>query len=219
MSEANVYGPIVTRRRVATWLRDHIGIGASGYFPGYLRDVQRIEGWADEEPDPTKWPEPFIASRFTFSEDTVINLVENDLPALILGSPGLSGAPMMHGEDRALEGAFVFGCHALVSGNDEDSTDRLMGEYTAALRALLAQQTMIGGGVASIQGIADEGYDALPQYASRTLAAGTVTVLVVVEELVHAVKGPMGIPDDPNLDPGPFATIETTSLTVDRLED
>lgn len=222
MSIANVYGPIVTKRRVATWLRDHL-LGedlVSGWFPHYLREVQRIEGWAAEEPDVANWPPTFRAHRFTTSETTVLNLPENALPALLIGSPGLRGEPQIHGEYKAMEGVWIFGLHALVSGNDEDSTDRLAGEYAAALRALCAQERVIGDGVAEIAAVSDEAYDGIPQYASRTLAAGTVTVLVVVDEMVHTAKGPTEVPADPDAEPGAYPIIETADrVTIDRMED
>lgn len=214
MSETNLYGRIITRRQIGEALRDHILAG----FEHYLRDVQRDTGWEDVDPDPANWPVPYIHTRFTWSETEVVNLVENDLPALILGSPGLLEAPMQEG-DGEQSGTFVFGLHSLVSGLDENWTDRLMGEYVAALWALVTQRPDVGGGI-MIGKVADVGYDALGQVASRTLAAGTVTVPVVVEEVVNARMGPGGdLPDDPDLDPGPFAEMLTGDLTVDRIGD
>lgn len=213
MSVTNVYGPIVTRRAVGVSLRDHVLL----HFPGYLRDVQRQEGWADEDADPDNWPPPYVHTQFSWSADEVIKLAENDTPALILGCPGILGEPQVHGEDKAHEASFVFGLHSLVSSIDSDWTDRLMGEYVAALWALCAQQPEVNDNVGEIK-VVDVGYDALGQFASRTLAAGTVTVRVVVEEVVHAMKGPLAPPDDPNVDPGPFPEVEVTELTVDKLE-
>jgi hypothetical protein len=214
VSVTNVYGPIVTRRQVGVELRDHI----FAFFPGYLRDVQRQTGWAvDVDADPDLWAPPYIHSQFSWDADQVVKMAENDLPALILGCPGILGEPQHHGEDSAVEGAFVFGLHSLVSGMDADWTDRLMGEYVAALWALCDQQPEVSANVGSIQ-VVDVGYDALGQVASRTLAAGTVTVRVVVEEVLHAAKGPLAPPDDPNVDPGGDPEVLTTELTVDRLE-
>lgn len=222
MSEANLYGPIVTRRRVATLLRDHL-LGANfvaegGWALHYLREVQRIEGWAAIDPDPANWPPAFRSHRFTVSENTVVNLPENDLPALLIGSPGLARSPEVSGEERELEGTWVVGLHALVSGNDEDSTDRLAGEYAAALMAACAQQRVIGDDLAEIVAVSDMAFDPLPQFASRTLAAGTVTVSVVVEDMVRMLRGPVTLPADPDVDPGELVEIDTASLTVDRLE-
>jgi hypothetical protein len=219
MSEVNLYGPIVTRRQIGVALRDHL-IGEDGWFPFYLREVQRLTGWADELPDAfDDWPPTFASHRFTVSETTVLNLPENDLPALLIGSPGIVGEPQTHSEDKALEGAWAFGLHALVSADDEDSTDRLAGEYAAALMAACAQQRKLGNGFATIESVSDMAFDAIPQYASRTLAAGTVTVLVVVEEMVHSGKGPTELPADPNVDPGADPEVLTTTLTVDHMED
>lgn len=215
MSASNLFGPIVTRRMVARTLAVHV----LEWTPDYLGEVSRLARVPDDDvPDDAKWLPDFQAVRYVPSETTVVNLPENKLPALIVGTPGFAEAPRVEQEQGEHSQVWAFGLHAVVSGQDEDSTDRLVGEYAAALRTLLLQQSKISDHV-SVAAQRDEGYDGLPVAASRTLGAGTVTVLVVVENALHELKGPLTPSEDPQADPGPLATVDgdALELTVTRL--
>lgn len=143
----------------------------TGRTPGSL---PRVRAWTTA-PDFEKWP-------------------EDQLPCVLLLSPGLAEAPMMDGAG-AYRAQFGLGIAAIVSTARMDETALLAKLYCAALRTCLIQKQSLEGFAAGVTWL-DENYDDLPSIDDRSLGAGQAIFAVQVDEVTQRWNGP-ATPGDP----------------------
>jgi hypothetical protein len=218
----NLYGPMLTRSRIHRAVIAHVKL----WIPHYLAEVQRQEGVRADGVTalgPTDLPLP---KSWRPTPGEVRKWPEDQLPAVIFGSPGLGSGGTRKDGEGAYSGAWIISLSAVVGGRDLDTTEWLAGMYTAALRLLMVQQPRVQG--LDVQGARweDEGYDPLPADAGRSLAAGTCTFTLELGGLANAAYGPAAPTDDPTTypqppgdpgdDPGPFPTVEEFELDIER---
>lgn len=138
---------------------------------------------------------------------------EDQLPGAVVVAPGLADQPRRSGDGR-LEGTWVVGVAVVTSGQDRTGSITLCELYVAAVRAMLLQHPSLGGFAESTQWV-DERYDDLADDA-RTMAAGTLQLLVTVPNILDLKKGPADVPpDDPYALPTDWPSIETVFVQVD----
>lgn len=189
----SLFGPL----RHGGEIEDAVLASLQLWLPDYLREVERqagldaevLEGprsigWA---PEMTKWP-------------------EDQLPSLIVVSPGTSEDPERDGEG-VHRARFALNVGVVASAADERDTRRLAQLYGAVVRGCLLQHRILAE---EIQVVAwnGEGYDDIPQAAEmrRTVALGLNRFTVEIGDLVSDTQGP-GEPTDGG-DPGDWPVID-----------
>lgn len=172
------------------------------WFPTYLAEVERQESL-----DAQSIPLPR-------SYDTVNEFrkwPENQLPAVIVVSPGLAEVPLTEGDGRT-RATWVVGIGVVVSARDKRSTGNLAKLYAAVVRALMMQQQSLGGiGMGSTW--RHETYTDIPADDERTLGACQVIFEVECGDVVSQSKGLPAPPEDPYTDPD-WPTVETADAQV-----
>jgi hypothetical protein len=209
----NVYGRIITRGDVRDAGIEHLKRWSKAYIGEVA--VQRGKGRCDL---------PGFRS-FRFSTEGVDKWAEDQLPACVVVCPGLADTPNRQG-DGLHDGEWALGVGVIVSGRDQESTDELVGIYTAAVRAAMVQHPSLpqwveelGKFVPFASGMRWIDEDAIPDLGfddSRTIAGGRVALGVYVDSVVDSFGGPKTAPADPCVDPGDWGTVQATPLTTEQ---
>lgn len=210
MSEANVYGPLVTLPQVGWAVRAHV----RRWQADYVREVERAVAFGPDGATPHEVGRLPLFRSFRRAP-RVDKWPEDQLPACIFGSPGLADAPRRDGRGR-YSGEWVVALTAVASGADAETTEWLCGIYVAALRLLLDQQPLVPGLEVESVRWADEAYDELPFHRGRTLMAGTATFELALKDIASSAHGPLEPAADPVPDPGPFPEVQSTDLILER---
>jgi len=180
----SIFGRIVLPQHVRAAVAETIGAFAADY----LAEIER----AEELPPKTL---PLPRSYVTRVDDRLENWPENQLPAVIVMSPGTGAQPSVdsEGEYRA---RWAVNVAVVASANTEDATSDLAGYYAGAVRALLVQQGTLRG-FASGTIWKGERYGDLPADAGRTLATSIEVFEVSVEDVVTRGEGPRKPSEEP----------------------
>ena len=169
----------------------------SAWLPVYLREIEIQRGWPDDKRLPN------ARSYTVFSR--LDHFDEQQLPAVVVSSPGLAGAPKMEGTG-AYTAIWNVNIAVIVSAMDQASTNTLAKIYAAAVRGIMVQKPSIGGfAVHSVW--TNESYDDLGSSdGERTFAVGVGEFAVMVEDVVNKMGGPRTYqfiePPDPETQPG-----------------
>lgn len=202
-----IFKQIITRQDVELQVIDTL----KDWFDTYLAEVERQNAL-----DVRQLPRPRSYSRRNEFE----RWPEDQIPAVIVISPGLVEPPVANGSGE-FRGYWGVGVAVIAEGQDTDNTRDLVGYYTAAIRALILQRPSLGG---FAMGVTWEGehYDDISDVEmGRTLASGQVVFQVEVEGIVSTKAGPV-TPDTPPVDPPPVSPAWpiATEVTADiELED
>lgn len=165
-AEGPVYGRIITGatvERQALWvLREHTD--------RYLREVERQEG---REPSTLQRPRAYIpASEFS-------RRPEDQLPVVVVISPGLADQPRRLGEGT-VTATWMLAVGVVCSASAGETRVREnMQLYVAAMSALMLGQQSLGGLAEGVDQL-DESYDDAPFDAARSLIAGQAIFQVTV---------------------------------------
>ena len=127
---------------------------------------------------------------------------EDQLPAVVIVSPGTIGVPELHSGTYDAVYGLVVGVYC--SASTDRATHDLVRLWCAALRACLLQSPSLGG-VASGLRFVDESYDQVDIEARRSLGAGICGFEARVNAIVDATAGPLTGLDPP--DGGPWPTV------------
>lgn len=182
----SIFGQVLTRSN----LEDAVVALLRKWMDTYLAEVERQNGI------PVRTlPRPRSIERRNAFE----HWVEEQLPSLVVVSPGTVGPPRKRGGGSYVA-EWAVGIAAIAGGKDANSTRDLVDLYTAAVRMLILQRP-------SLEGFAigatweDEHYDDIADSdVGRTMASGQVVFQITVEDLVFANAGPI-TPDDPPTTP------------------
>jgi hypothetical protein len=142
----------------------------------------------------------------------VEKMPEDQTPAVIVGSPGLTEAPQADGQGvYSASWRVLLGVHLSARGND--NALRLVRLYTLALRALAVQQQLIDPELAVMRvDWRDERYDVLASIDDRTVCTGVVELAVSVYEITSRHAGPLEPSiSDPTRRPGPPPSSPTST--------
>jgi hypothetical protein len=120
---------------------------------------------------------------------------EDQLPCVLLVSPGLTEPPRAEGNGH-YRASFGLGVAAIVSTARDHDTEELAKLYVAALRTCLVQQRSLDGFAAGIEWL-DETYDDLPSEDWRSLGAGQAVFAVEVADIARRFTGPPHPTDPP----------------------
>lgn len=192
-----IFGTIVTR----TELENAAKLTIQTWISTYLAEVERqhsVVAGSYERP-----------RSYTTTNDFE-RWDENQLPAIIIVSPGQSAPPEKQGDGK-YRTTWALGIGVVCSGNDEAETREMVDIYTAAIRTLLIQRPSLGQFASGLT-YEDERYDEMSTAKRRSLQAGYVICSVKVDNVADASGGPI-TPSDPPVpatDPIPDWPIATS---------
>lgn len=164
----------------------------TGRDPGSL---PRIRSWTTA-PDFEKWP-------------------EDQLPAVLLISPGLVEVPRPDGQGL-YRAQFSLGIAVIVSSALIDMTAELGKLYCAVHRLCILQHQSLEGFAAGVTWL-DENYDDLPSIDDRSLGAGKAIFSVEVHNISRRWNGPPTPPEDVSEPPTPDTDPIPPDPTVERV--
>jgi hypothetical protein len=207
MSEANLYGRIVTPNQVEQAMAACVG----EWINDYLGELERIEGY-----DVGVLARP----KGTITASEFAKWPEDQVPLILVLSSGLGGAPRRARGNGSYEAGWTVAVCAIVSDITEEATRRLAGAYAGAIRAAVMQHKMLTSslypdGFASFLTWRDEKYGDIPFADTRTLDSCRVVFNVGVENVVTEQAGPREPSAAPGEDPGPLPTVKEVDITVE----
>lgn len=158
------------------------------WMPTYLAEVERQYQMGQGSLPP-------IRSASTNNEFS--KWPEEQLPALIVISPGSAGADSIKMEgDGTYRVAWVVGLAVIVSAKDKSSTLTLAKRYGAAIAGAILQHPSLSGYAEGVQW-EDVRYNDLPEDSERTLASVQMVFRIEVRNVLTAGLGPR----EPIVDP------------------
>jgi hypothetical protein len=182
------------------------------WFPVYVREV---ELQATIPQDSLPLPKSYLTA------DRVDRNNADQLPSIVVVSPGLSGKRPLQEGDGTFRCFFSIGVGIFVAGNDRTTTKRLVRTYTAVVRTIMLQKQSLGGFAAGTNWL-DESYDDDFNFTdNQTIGAGQVVLEVEVDGVVNRFAGPAvygGPPPDPDPDTQPgsdWGTSDTVSAFIE----
>jgi hypothetical protein len=198
MTSTNVFGPSVSgatvERRIAEFVEP--------FLNDYIAEAERIDGWATGE---IERPLSVVPA------SNLDRWPEDQLPVLVVVSPGITGTPERRG-DGSYRAVFGVQFAPVVSADTEANTRRLAQAHALAMRLLVVQHGGLGGIASDVRWIG-ESYDAIPFEQTRTLQAGLVAFNVGVEAVASEAYGlPEPLPDPQTPGQWPEATVVDTKV-------
>lgn len=196
------------------------------WFETYTVELQQQINWTGNDiPPPRSWTTRNHFDRFP----------EDQLPAIIVVSPGLAGKPVKDGTQR-YRTVWDLAIAVICSARDEPSTKSLARFYCGVVRAIMVQHRSLGGIASGLEWV-DESYDEImdEQDTARVLASGQVSFRIEVDGTVSGRGGPR-VPlapiepgtdgwtssgrfplPDPDTQPGStFPVVETVNVTLNK---
>lgn len=208
MSQANVFGPIVTAKQV----EGAVVAMLDEWMPDYLSELER----QDEDYAPGEMARPrdiVIASEFERRDEV-------QLPCIVVISDGLTGKPERKG-DGTYDAEWRIGVAAIVSDVDEAETRSLAQTYATAIRLAMVQHkrlksTLHPTGFADWMTWEGEGYADVSFNAARSFFAGQVLFTVGVENVAKEAVGPrQPSGEEVSGDPGPLPTLHEVDIDAE----
>jgi hypothetical protein len=180
------------------------------WLPTYIAELERQTGR-----DRGSLPTPRAWRTANVSVNELATWPEDQLPALLVVSPGLADRPELIG--GVYTGHWALGVAVITSARDKETTGTLAKLYGAAIRAVLVQHPTLEGFAAHIDWV-DDNLDEVPHERQRTLGAAINVFEITVDDVLTVAGGP--IEPDPKPDPtepyDPLGTVDTVTVTVEQ---
>ena len=199
------YGLIVAGPLLEVAVVEHL----RAWLPAYRVEVVRQfnEQTGASVPDTALKPIRSFVSAAAFDK-----LPEDQMPCIVLESPGLTDKPEVRG-DGQVDMTFGLVIGVVSPGKDADDTRLTNRLYGAAIAAIMVQQRVQHPNVSTVT-LTDLAYDAIPFDEHRTIAATRATFDVVMPNVLNRRAGPLEPPADPLAShPAPFIA-ETVDVTL-----
>lgn len=181
------------------------------WFPVYIRELE-LQHAIPLGALPN--PRSFITT------DKLDREAADQMPAIVIVSPGLSGRSPRQEGDGTFRCFFHVAAGVFVSSHSRQETKKLVRYYTAIARTILLQKQSLGG-YASGTTWQDESYDDNFSFTDeQTVGAGQVVFEVEVAGVVNRFGGPASsaLPD-PDEQPGStWPLVEKVTATVNLKE-
>src|SRR5690349_10466479 len=193
MTVTDIFGPIFSGDQ----LEDAVIETLQKWLPTYIREVELQRGLA--LPADGRIPKP----RTYTTRNEFTTFPEDQLPLIVVVSPGLVAPPRADGEGRYV-GWFALGIAAVVSASGKANTRRLARQYGAAVRSCILQKSWLEGAATGVEW-RDESYDDLPnEDKEKSVSAVQMIFQVQVDNITTRWTGPAYPfePGDPYTNPG-----------------
>ena len=206
----DIFGRIIDGSQVEDAMMNHL----RKWLPVYLQELeyQRFRN-RDQIPHPRSIQAVKDLEQFD----------ENQLPAIIVMSSGLSDTPVHYG-DGSYSASWDVNVATVVTASDAESTRKLAKLYGAAVRAVVVQKPSLGGFASGADWL-DESYDDLPGVdEERTFAVTSMYFSVSVDSVINRLGGPRTYPfiepPDEDTQPGShWPLAETVTVEVEPVEE
>jgi hypothetical protein len=201
-----IFENIVDADQVEGWVRDTLEL----WFNTYMREFELAQGIdVDTLPRPRSWR---VA-------ETVDREATDQLPTVVIVSPGLNGDRPMQEGDGSFRAIWTVGVGIFVSAATREDTKRLVRWYGAIIRAIMLQKQSFGGNADGSSWL-DESYDDNFNFTDdQTISAGQVIFDVEVANVITRFAGPTDPIPDPDTQPGSqwgVVTKEKTFIDVKK---
>lgn len=201
---ANIFQPILS----ADLIEDSIQEQIETWIETYLSEMERQRGMEAG----------FLQRPLSYTHLTKFSrpFLEDQLPCVAIVSPGLAEQPKGYGSGmyRAKWQVVVAAVVSAGSEDEKEVTNRNAKMYSAALRAIMVQQSPPCNGFVGTTWI-DEDYTELPPHLSRSMAVTTDIFTCEFEEVVNRMRGPNAVPEDPRAEPAPVPSVQSPVPPVD----
>jgi len=200
----SIFKTVVNANQVEAAVRDTLRT----WFNTYLRETELQWGIPSRS-----IPEPLS---YIIAQDNARE-AEDQLPAVVIVSPGLSDEPLKEG-DGTYRAPWQVGIGIFASAKDRSSTEQLIRYYCAVIRAIMLQKRSLGGFADNVVW-SDESYDELDFDDERTISAGLVDFIVEVAGVVDGNAGPtVTVPPDPDTLPGSNWPLVTDVIITEEVK-
>lgn len=142
---------------------------------------------------------------------------QDQLPAVIVVSPGITGTPKKTGTN-VYRAKFTLGVGIVIALATQEQNRKMIGTYAAAIRKMFLDKPSLGGFAMGTEWVG-ENFEDLPDDSRRSIAYGSVLFVVEVDGVAVGRTGPPTAdppPIDPLPDPGnwPQVTDVTAGVTI-----
>jgi len=205
-STSDIFQRIVSANQVEEAVRDTLKL----WMPVYLQEMELQLGRTRKK---VPVPRSFMVA------GELEQLRENQLPGILVQSPGLTGVPWHDGEGMYTATWRIIST-ALVSALDQESTRAVAKLYGAAMRGILVQKPTLGEFAINTKWTS-ESYNDLPTPdGERNLTLVSIWCEVTVEDVVNKMGGPRTYPTpdppDPATQPGSqWPLVEEVDIDVE----
>jgi hypothetical protein len=179
------------------------------WMPTYLEEMRLQLSREDKFPSPRTY-----TNRNSFEK-----FMEDQLPLVIVVSPGLVSRPTAEGSGR-FRAKWQLGTGIIASARNQAESNDLSKVYIAAARAILLQKSSLGGVSSGMEWV-DESYDEITEDVDRSMAAGMALFEVEMESVINRWAGP-AVPNPPDPDDLPgsdWYIAEKVIVTIIRKEE
>lgn len=195
-----VFGPIILGSDVEQWCIDH----CQRWLSTYMSEAERQHGI----------PALTLARPRSYTRSMLFDAwAEDQLPRLIIVSPGVVPPPTRHADGYTARWAIGLAVHfsAATALAARDGAQLM----TGAARELFKDKPSLGG-YALAADWADERYDDLPFDDSRSHSSGQAHFVLEVDHVGDAYGGP-ATPDTPSDDPWtPWPQVDTADVQLEN---
>jgi hypothetical protein len=197
----SIFGPIIDGGQVETWVTDTLKL----WWRTYAREFELQHALPEDAlPDPRSW----IVAEDVEREGT------DQLPAVVIVSPGLNGDEPIQQNDGRLLATWSIGVGIFVSAATRADTKKLVRQYTAIIRAIMLQKQSLGGHANAVHWT-DESYDDNFNFTDElTISAGQVILDVAVADVINRFAGPVGPPDEDTQPGSEWHTADTVDVDL-----
>lgn len=208
----SIFGPMVSRRDVATAVISHL----QAWMPDYLAEVERQE---DLAPHTIPVP-PDSVNSWKIGVDFNTWFAGAEPTLIVLVTP--SGMPERQYSNGTYLQDYMIQVGAIVIGDDEDDAITLADYYGLAVAGAIMHHGSIGTWTDGSPVSINTRLTASPSLTfpfpdsekGRRVVRSTLTVHAIIDNVLVEAAGPVEPSDNPYDDPGPYPVVDEVNVTI-----